>query len=269
MKKKAEKKAYNQAVRSGTVEHKPKTYPILSIRQISLLLLKCKDTKPDMYMPLLLALTTGIRISEVIAVKFSDIDLWEGELHIRRQLGRSFSNAGIDDKRLCTQELRTKSYSGNRNIPLADFVIDELIVAGHKYETMLKSVPDFQDLDFVCFKENGCPYHRGSFRQSFQELLSECNLPKMRWHDLRHTYATVLKENEISLKAISAYMEHNGPEITEEVYINLPEPIYECDKEIAAFMADILPYQEFIFDIPISDQTFSELLPKEIYEKVG
>lgn len=71
----------------------------------------------------------------------------------------------------------------------------------------------------------------------------------MRWHDLRHTYATVLKENEISLKAISVYMGHNSTGITEEVYINPPEEsICDCEKDITAFITDILPQKEVILD---------------------
>ncbi len=222
-----------------------------------------------MYIPLLLTLTTGLRISEVIAIKFSDIDWWEGELHIRRQLGRTTSNDGEEEERLCTQEVRTKSHSGERNIPLGDFVIDELIVARHKYETMQKSNPQFQNLDFVCFRENGLPYNRGSFKKSFKELLADCNLPKMRWHDLRHTYATVLKKNDISLKAISACMGHNGTEVTKDVYINLPEETYDCEKVIGNFITDIMPQADFIFDIPISDKDLLELLPQKVYNMAG
>lgn len=265
MKRKAELKSFNQALREGTQKREIKEYPILSLSQISLLLLKCKNTKPEMYLPLLLSLTAGLRISEVIAVKFSDIDLWEGELHIRRQLGRTLSNDGADQERLCTQEIRTKSRSGNRDVPLGEFVIEELILARHKYETMQKSNSTFQNLDFVCFKEDGSPYNRSSFNKSFKALLSECGLPDMRWHDLRHTYATVLKENEISLKAISVCLGHNGTEITENVYINLPkeEVVCECEKEVTNFMHDILPKRNQVFDIAVSDNVICTYLPKD------
>ena len=82
----------------------------------------------------------------------------------------------------------------------------------------------------------------------------------MRWHDLRHTYATVLKENEISLKAISVYMGHNSTGITEEVYINPPEEsICDCEKDITAFITDILPQKEVILDIRIYQKDLLEL----------
>ena len=85
----------------------------------------------------------------------------------------------------------------------------------------------------------------------------------MRWHDLRHTYATVLKENDISLKAISVCMGHNGTGVTKDVYINLPEEIYDCEKVIGNFIIDILPQTDFVFDIQISEKDLLELLPQK------
>ena len=127
MKKKAMKKAYNQALREGTIKYKKREYPILSIPKISLLLLKCKETRAEMYISLLLTLTTGLRISEVIAIKFSNIDWWEGELHVRRQLGRTTSNDGEAEEQLCTQEVKTKSQSGERDIPIFEKDLLELL----------------------------------------------------------------------------------------------------------------------------------------------
>lgn len=94
-----------------------------------------------------------------------------------------------------------------------------------------------------------------SFHKAFKLLLKECCLPDMRWHDLCHTYATILKENEISLKAISVCMGHYGTDITENVYINLPEEeVFSCEKEMTAFMAEILPQQNGVLDICISEE---------------
>lgn len=141
-----------------------------------------------MFLPLLFSLTAGLRISEAIAVKYSDIDWGSGGLQVHRQLGRNTANEKELTGRIITQELKTKTRSGERNIPLADFVIDELILARQKYEELRKDNPDFQNLDFVCCHENGVPFNRSSFRKSFKRLLKSCDLPDMRWHDLRHPY---------------------------------------------------------------------------------
>ena len=54
------------------------------------------------------------------------------------------------------------------------------------------------------------------------------NLPPMHWHDLRHVYATVLKNNSVNMKAISEYLGHYSPDFTDEVYIHQEEVIYDC-----------------------------------------
>lgn len=95
------------------------------------------------------------------------------------------------------------------------------------------------------------------------------SLLKIGIHNLRHIYATVLKENDISLKAISVCMGHNGTGITKDVYINLPEEIYDCEKVIGKFIIDILPQTDFVFDIQISEKDLLELLPQKVYNMMG
>ena len=48
-------------------------------------------------------------------------------------------------------------------------------------------------------------------------------------------------------------MGHNGTGVTKDVYINLPEEIYDCEKVIGNFIIDILPQTDFVFDIQISE----------------
>lgn len=265
IKKKKEKRALLLEIREKKKNPNIKNYVILSIEQVSLLLLRCKENYPEMYLPLLLSLTAGLRISETIATKFSGIDWGKGELEINMQLGRSTNNAGLEDGRICTQELKPKTHSGKRSVVLAEFVIDELILARQKYEKLREKNPSFHDLDYICFKENGFPYHRNSFRNMFGNLLKSCNIPHMRWHDLRHTYATILKQNEISLKAIAVCMGHSHTKITEDVYINLSETVFDCDKEIDIFIEEILPTHEAAFDIGIEEKYLLELLPDKVY----
>ena len=80
-----------------------------------------------------------------------------------------------------------------------------------------------------------------------------------------HTYATILKQKEISLKAIAVCMGHYGTRITEDVYINLPDEIYDFDKEITAFMEEVLPKQRNILDARINEKYLLEVLPNKVY----
>lgn len=60
-------------------------------------------------------------------------------------------------------------------------------------------------------------------------------------------------------------MGHYGTKITEDVYINLPEEIYDCDKEIGTFIEDMLPKKEKILDARINKKYLLEVLPYKVY----
>ena len=60
-------------------------------------------------------------------------------------------------------------------------------------------------------------------------------------------------------------MGHYGTRITEDVYINLPDEIYDCDKEITAFMEEVLPKQRNILDARINEKYLLEVLPNKVY----
>ena len=64
-------------------------------------------------------------------------------------------------------------------------------------------------------------------------------------------------------------MGHNGTGVTKDVYINLPEEIYDCEKVIGNFIIDILLQTDFVFDIQISEKDLLELLPQKVYNMVG
>lgn len=56
--------------------------------------------------------------------------------------------------------------------------------------------------------------------------------------------AEIYEDFDINLKAISACMGHHEVKITEDVYINIREPIYDCSKEIGSFIAEIMPVEK-------------------------
>lgn len=55
-----------------------------------------------------------------------------------------------------------------------------------------------------------------------------CGLPDIHWHDLKHIYASTLKNNAINMKAISSFLGHASPEFTNEVYVHQKEIAYDC-----------------------------------------
>lgn len=242
------------------VEYKEEIRPVLSIEQISVLLYNCKKYFPEIYLPLMLALTTGMRISEVIGVKYTDIDYGNYELHISRQLGRTTDNQGISDELATVQELRTKTKNSVRVVPLADFVMDEIILARKKYEHFRDIRKDFHDTNYICCKDNGLPNNRSYTRNPFLKLLEKCGFPPMHWHDLRHTYATILRNDfKISTKAISSCMGHYSPDFTQKQYIAPQRQVYDCAVELESYISKVLPLNVNGKQVPLGEKTKEEI----------
>nr|WP_317282252.1 tyrosine-type recombinase/integrase [uncultured Sellimonas sp.] len=197
-----------------------------TITQIKNLLYMCKLNFPEMYLPLLLSLTLGTRISETIGLKYSDIDFTSNTLYIHRQLGRDIRDRG--ETGLVTQPIDTKTPNGMRSIPAPDWVIDELLVKRAWYEKQKKMIPGFHDMDYIVCRCTGSPYNRKSFLRDFHKLTCLCGLPEIHWHDLRHMYASVLKNNAVNMKAISEFLGHHSPDFTQEVYVHQSEIAYDC-----------------------------------------
>ena len=236
---------------------KKREVELYTVAEIRNMLFTCKQCFPEMYMPLLLAVTTGIRISETIAIKYSDIDFKTLALYISRQLGRDIRVEG--DHGITTRELEVKTDNSIRCIPLAKWVADEIAVKRAWYEHQKKWVPSFKDLDYICCKCDGTPYNRKSFISPFHALTRMCGLKEIHWHDLRHMYASVLEHNEINMKAVSEYLGHSSPDFTKEVYVTQAEPIYDCTilTEIWEFVKPVsMKAEQDTLGIPFTEEDY-------------
>ncbi|MBD9191293.1 MAG: hypothetical protein EGP96_01920, partial [Roseburia inulinivorans] len=94
--------------------------------------------------------------------------------------------------------------NSKRYVPLPDFIMDELYLAKARYEETLKNDPEFdENLDFVLFRDHGKAIARPYYY--FKKLMKKCNIDctKHVWHDLRHTYATLLDQNNMNMKVVS------------------------------------------------------------------
>lgn len=134
---------------------------VYSVEQVSLLLYTCKTEELHIFMAMLLVVTTGLRTSETIAVKYQNIDFMNNKLYVESQLGRMITNDGVPGQSLLTQEKRTKIHNSIREVPLTDFVIDEIILQRRYYDELKKYLgDDFHDLGYLICQDNGLPWNR-------------------------------------------------------------------------------------------------------------
>lgn len=162
----------------------------------------------DMYFLLTIEFYLGLRKGEVSELKWSDIDLEGGIVHITRS--RVETDDGIIVK-------STKSEAGIRDIPLSDRV---LTVFKKQYAEYLNKIGKngFVDSGYVICKNNGEPFVPGSIPQRWDRFCNQHKLRKIRFHDLRHTCATLMIANGTDPKTVQAWLGHSDIQVTLNTY---------------------------------------------------
>ena len=115
--------------------------PVYTVEQITRLLCLCREKEPQLYLPMLLAATAGLRISEIIALRYEDIDFLNKKISVERQLGRSiYPNEQSSNRPILSQELKLKTKRSRRTVELADFVLEEILFERQRYEKNRRSI---------------------------------------------------------------------------------------------------------------------------------
>jgi len=226
----------------------------LNQEQLLLLIEKSKDT--PIYLQVLFNALMGLRRSEIIGLKYQDIDWINRRISVGRQLGR-VNKMQLDDvkrKTLTKQEKDLKTYSSKRNLPIPDLVYEAILEERKRYEkNRNRRKREFNDQGYICCSTYGNSRSKDFHYKYFKQLLRENELPDVRWHDLRASYTTLLLKNNFSSKAISKLMGHAGEIITVDVYGDNHEIITDCTSELLEFIEDVIPdnNEENLLDIVI------------------
>ncbi len=163
-----------------------------------------KVTHQKYYLVFLTAIMTGARQGELLGLKWSDIDFQKKQVQIRRTFnhGRFF-------------EPKTKG--STRNIDLSPVVVREL--------AQWKLINSGGDDELVFPNEEGNPIDcLNMVKRFFYPALKAAECPRVRFHDLRHTYASLLIEQGENIKYISSQLGHTNPTTTLNIYAHLMKP---------------------------------------------
>jgi integrase len=159
----------------------------------------------------MLAVHTGMRQGELLALKWQDVDLENAKLSVRRTL--TMSNG-----RILLGELKTKK--SRRTIRLTDAAIQALHEhLARQLEGMERLGDAYRDEGLIFASQVGTPINPTNLRRrSFAALLRRANLPKIRFHDLRHTCATLLLSRNVHPKYVQELLGHANIAITLDTY---------------------------------------------------
>ena len=158
------------------------------------------------------------------------------------------------------QEIRPKTRSSVRELDISDYVFQEILEERKKYERNRSRRQSgkwvFQDLGYICCSSYGRPRSKSYIYVHYKELLEKAGLPYIPFHNLRHTYATLLMKNNINQKAVAVSMGHAKSIITVDIYTDMQAIIEDCEEEIQEFIKDVHPYDSA--DVQILKEMFQE-----------
>ena len=160
---------------------------------------------------LTLAVTTGMRRGEILALRWSDIDFEERSLQVRHTVNRA-GKYGI-------LENAPKTEKSKRRIMLPQFVLDALKKhRAQQDEIRLQAGPTWQEHNLVFTTDTGGFVEGTHLNRRFKQLLKEAGLPDMRFHDLRHSAATILLGKGVHPKLVQELLGHSQMSITMDRY---------------------------------------------------
>ena len=160
------------------------------------------------------AVTTGMRIGEIFGLKWTDLRWGSGELHVQRQVQR------IDGKGNIFVEPKTKA--GRRTIRLGENTLQILREHREKQEAWKVEIKGLWKENGLIFPSSrGTPGDSSNLRKDYNETLARAGVPKIRFHDLRHTAASLLLNNNVSPIVVSNMLGHSKPSITLDIYGHL------------------------------------------------
>ena len=153
-------------------------------------MLECAKKSTEKYAILTVAVYSGARRAEIIGLRWQDIDWETGTLKVRQTVQYT-KDKGVFFK-------QPKSKKGKRDISVPGIVIDALRVqlsSQQKFKVLLGD--DYIDNDLVFCQDDGKPIFPDTISSWFAKILSDNNLPKIRFHDLRHTNITIMIANKV------------------------------------------------------------------------
>lgn len=159
----------------------------------------------------LLVLTTGLRRSELLGLRWQDVNFENLELSVRQQI-RWIRGGGFDTS-------TPKTMRSRRTIPLA---ADVIVAFGQwrEQQNLERSYAGqkWQNLDLVFTSQIGNPVHSTTLADAHDAILKRAGLSRLTFHELRHSFTSLARAANVDLKVISEVLGHASVAFTADFY---------------------------------------------------
>jgi integrase len=223
------RKALNCAVKSDLIPSNPadkierpkKEMYLASFydsNELNELFVAVKSTKLEL--PVLLSAFYGLRRSEAIGLKWSAVDFVRKTITIRHTI----TQTNIDGKFITIAKDRTKTKSSYRTLPLVPNIEATLIKVKERQQKCRKDCKNLYNKkydDYICVDDVGDLIKPCYVSDHFSLVLEKNNLRHIRFHDLRHSCASLLLANGVSMKEIQEWLGHSNFATTANIYAHL------------------------------------------------
>jgi len=179
--------------------------------------------------------TTGVRLGEALALRWSDINFAQATATIRRSLQRQGRGSGL-------VFVEPKSDRGRRTVPIAAETL--AVLARHRVELSRErdqAEETWQENDLVFPSPIGRPRDMAYLSYTFHRGLKQAGLPRLRIHDLRHTAATHLLNKQVHPKVVQDLLGHSTIAITLDIYSHV---LPALAREASALMSSLTQVPE-------------------------
>ena len=189
-------------------------------RQLQELIEYLQKENSFLKVPVILTAIYGLRRSEIVGLLWNSVDFENKKIYINHKVVETNKNG----KAIMYRSNKMKNESSKRVLPLIASAEKVLIDAKIEIQNnifVLKKDYVIKDASYVCVDKKGKLISPHRLTVSFSKFLKEHNLPKIRFHDLRHSCASMLVANGVNMKAVQEWLGHSNYGTTANTYSHL------------------------------------------------
>jgi integrase len=185
----------------------------------------CEAKEERIYPIVVVAMLTGLRKGEIFGLQWKDIDFDNRILYVRRSLCRLQEKDSSGKTHSYYEVMEPKTAKSKRSVPLSQDVINAFVLQQKWQDSNAKKFGDiYSNPDgFIFTQEDGSFLSQKGFLEQFYRVLDKYSIPRLRFHDLRHTFASLLLESGENMKTIQELLGHSQISTTMDIYTHFSE----------------------------------------------